>query len=76
MWSEAPRDGRDGLPKDKPQETEAFEWVMMHMRRMERSWSLMVIDVRLRVLMTTVEVYRGCRSGCRPEVCRTREEGG
>ena len=62
-------------PRAGPQETEAFEWVMGSVRRMERSWSLMVIYMRLRVLMTAVVVGSRCRSGCRPEVCRTREKG-
>ena len=34
------------------QETEAFEWLMGRMRRMILSWSLMVVDVRLRVRWT------------------------
>ena len=57
------------------QETEAFEWVMGRMRRMVRSWSLMVVDVRLRVLWTPEVWDCWCCCGCRAEVCRAREEG-
>ena len=61
-------------PRAGSQETEAFEWMMGRMQRMIRSRSMMVVDMRLRIMWIPEVWGSWCCCGCRAKVCRAREE--